>query len=108
MKWPEEKIEQLRKLCFEEKTNTEIAKIMGYETKGIHAARSRLGITIAKVKAAKETITPNPWEPIKAAFDQLDKALLDAAEKDTVNAQTLRQVAGGVSIFKVLLLNAVE
>lgn len=135
MKWPEEKIEQLKKLCFEERPNVEIARILGFDIKEIHAAqpRSRLGITMAKVKAAKaakaaklestskmrktprlataaaEDTPVTLWKkPIAKAFDQLDKALIDAAEIDPDNWQVLRQVAAGVTIYKALLLNSVE
>lgn len=121
MKWTPKTEDKLKKLCFEEKSNAEMAKIFNCGLKDIHAARSRLGITIPKVKAAKAQDKPvqaankkptatktDPWAPIKAAFDRLDKALLDAAEVDPVNGQALRQVAGGISLFKALLLNAVE
>jgi hypothetical protein len=69
-------------------------------TKEQEAARSRLGVTIPKVI--------DPWDNIGAAFDQLDKALLATAAEDPINEPVLRQVAQGISIFKAMLLNAVD
>ena len=54
MKWTEETKKQLRDLAFAEKSNKEIAKIMGISIEEVWAGRSRFGITIAKVKAMKE------------------------------------------------------
>ncbi len=78
MKWTPKMEDKLRKLCFEDKSNADLAVIFNCDVKDIHAARSRLGITIPKVKAAKATDKQptDPWVPIKAAFDRLDMALL--------------------------------
>lgn len=116
MKWTKEQEEKLCRLCFKEKTNAELAKIFNCDIKDIHAARSRLGVTIPKVKAAKEAhpqyhtanTSIDPWDNIGAAFDQLDKALLATAAEDPINEPVLRQVAQGISIFKAMLLNAVD
>lgn len=110
MKWTPKMEDKLRKLCFEDKSNADLAVIFNCDVKDIHAARSRLGITIPKVKAAKATDKQptDPWVPIKAAFDRLDMALLEAASEDKVNAQTLQQVAAGISVFKSLLLDAMR
>lgn len=86
MKWPEEKIEQLKKLCFEERPNVEIARILGFDIKDIHAARSRLGITIPKVKAAKES----------AAIKKDDFALQIIARGSYLDAE-----AGGGATYMV-------
>lgn len=53
MKLPDEKIAQLKELCFEGKSNKDIAEIMGISISDVYAKRSQLGITIDKVKAAK-------------------------------------------------------
>lgn len=110
MKWTPKMEDKLKKLCFEDKSNADLAKIFNCNVKDIHAARSRLGITIPNVKAAKEADKQptDPWVSIKAAFDRLDMALLEAASEDKVNAQTLQQVAAGISVFKSLLLEAMR
>ena len=61
MKWTDEQVETLRKLCFEEKSNAEIAETLGCETKDIHSKRSQLGITREKVKAAKAQDTQQKY-----------------------------------------------
>ena len=92
MKWTPKTEDKLRKLCFEEKSNADLAKIFNCDVKDIHAARSRLGITIPKVKTAKETDTKKPSQPspliaVKEAFDNLHIALVAATKSDfTSNA----------------------
>jgi putative lipase involved disintegration of autophagic bodies len=92
MKWTPKMEDKLRKLCFEEKSNADLAKIFNCDVKDIHAARSRLGITIDKVKAAKEADTrktnqTSPLITVKEAFDNLHVALVAAAKSDfTSNA----------------------
>jgi len=54
MKWTDAQIAQLKSLCFDEVSNSEIAEYFGVPATEIHAKRSQLGITIPKVKAAKE------------------------------------------------------
>lgn len=56
MKWIKEQEAELYRLCFKGKRNSELAVIFNCEIKDIHAARSRLGITIDKVKAAKAAL----------------------------------------------------
>lgn len=97
MKWTKTQEDKLRKLCFEEKTNAEIAKALGIDVKEVHAARSRLGITIPKVKAAKAEAVPkktaakkltiptsnnSPRSSVKASFKNLQDALLLAVASD--------------------------
>jgi len=53
MKWNKEQEQQLKALCFEEKSNKEIAAIMEIELSDVHNGRSRFGVTIDKVAAAK-------------------------------------------------------
>lgn len=66
-------------------------------TKEQEATRNRLGGTII-----------DPWDNIGAAFDRLENALLATAAEDPINEPVLRQVAQGISIFKAMLLNAVD
>ena len=54
MKLTTDQENKLTEMCFAEVSNKEIAKELGIELKDVHAARSRLGITIPKVKALKE------------------------------------------------------
>lgn len=59
MKWTDEKIEDLKALCFNEAKNSEIAEHFGVPVAEIHAKRSQLGITIPKVNAMKAgTVAP--------------------------------------------------
>ncbi len=72
MKWTPKMEDKLEKLCFEEKSNADLAKIFNCDIKDIHAARSRLGITIPKIEAAKAIKPTDPWAPVEAAFGRLD------------------------------------
>lgn len=49
--WTKERENQLRELCFLEKSNKEISEIMDLKIEYVRQARSRLGLTIEKVKA---------------------------------------------------------
>lgn len=73
---------KLLKLCFAEKSNKEIAQELGIDLKDVHAARSRLGITIPKVKAAKEVeqAAKRTAEEITAEISKVENAK-NAAEK---------------------------
>jgi hypothetical protein len=53
MKWSEEKTQQLHDLAFAGKSNKEIADALHVELVDVYAKRSQLGITRAKVAAAK-------------------------------------------------------
>ena len=55
---------RLKEMCFEKKTNKEIAAELGIELTDVHAARSRLGITIPKVEAI---LTENKDKPLAIA-----------------------------------------
>jgi hypothetical protein len=61
MKWTDEQIETLRKLCFEDKSNAEIAITLQRTKSEIYAKRSQLGITRDKVKAAKSQDTQQKY-----------------------------------------------
>lgn len=50
MKLSNEQELRLREMCFERKSNKEIATELGIELTDVHAARSRLGKTIPKVE----------------------------------------------------------
>ncbi len=51
MKLSNEQELRLREMCFERKSNKEIATELGIELTDVHAARSRLGLTVPKVEA---------------------------------------------------------
>ncbi len=75
--------EKLTKLCFAEKSNKEIAKELNLDIKEVYAARSRLGITIPKVKAAKEVeqAAKRTAEEIQQEIDKVRKAMSEALKK---------------------------
>jgi len=110
MKWTPQMEAKLKELCFANKSNAELAKTFNCDAKDIHAARSRLGITIPKVKAqAKQPANKppkDPWSPVKKAFDALEKALMDAGQEDQINVQNFRHAAVAASTTKSLLLAA--
>ncbi|HZK02178.1 MAG TPA: hypothetical protein VFC96_04865 [Anaerovoracaceae bacterium] len=82
MKWTDGLKDQLTKLAFAEKSNKEIAKIMDIPLKEVWAGRSRFGITIAKVKAMKESEpTPRTQEIIKAEIKKVQQAKRNAQKK---------------------------
>lgn len=54
MKWSEEKVQQLHDLAFSGKSNKEIARQLGVGINEVYAKRSKLGLTIDKVKAAQD------------------------------------------------------
>lgn len=53
MKWSNEKVQQLHDLAFAGKSNKEIADALHVALTDVYAKRSQLGITRAKVAAAK-------------------------------------------------------
>ena len=50
MKWTGDKLGELKKLCIEGKSNSELAEHFGVHVTQIYAKRSQLGITIKKVR----------------------------------------------------------
>lgn len=92
MKWTSEQVEILKKLCFEGKSNGDIAKALKCHVNDVYAKRSQLGITIPKVKAAQQPqksqptkrlpIMEAPRKAVEKAFENLDNALLLAVASD--------------------------
>ena len=80
MKLTKDQETKLTEMAFAEKSNKEIAQELGIELKDVHAARSRLGITIPKVKAQKG-VQPagRTAKEITAEIAKVEKAK-DAAE----------------------------
>lgn len=83
---------RLTELAFAEKSNKEIAQELGIELSDIHAARSKLGITIPKVKQALEKgFNPSCARTQKEIIDEIEKVenSLNQAErkKERCNAR---------------------
>lgn len=82
MKWTKELEIQLRILAFEEKSNKEISEIMNIPLEDVYAGRSRFGITIAKVNAAKENgPAKRTTEVIEDEIKKVQKARSEAYKK---------------------------
>ncbi len=86
MKWSKEQEQQLIDLCFQEKSNKEIAATMGIELSDVHSGRSRFGITVAKVVAAKSVQAADQKvsrskEDIAAEIIKVEKAQNEAVKK---------------------------
>lgn len=103
MKWTPEQVDKLKKLCFEERSNAEMAKIFNCGLKDIHAARSRLGITIPKVKAANK---PAFYESVKETLKDLQNTLWSAlnspkitAEEDRILSELVTLIQGAEGLF---------
>lgn len=77
---------KLTEMAFAEKSNKEIAEELGIELKDVHAARSKLGITIPKVKEMKTVKRfvlkePRAAEEIEAEIAKVLKAKAAANKK---------------------------
>lgn len=90
MKWSKEQEQQLRDLCFQEKSNKEIATIMNIDLADVHNGRSRFGITVAKVAGAKAVTKEvqaadykeiRSKEDIAAEIAKVEKAQNEAVKK---------------------------
>lgn len=83
MKLTKDQETKLTEMAFAEKSNKEIAQELGIDLKDVHAARSRLGITIPKVKKyieVKEALnSTRTAKEITAEIAKVEKAK-DAAE----------------------------
>lgn len=85
MKLTKDQEQMLTKMAFANKSNKDIVEELGIELKDVHAARSRLGITIDKVRVAK--IAVENAQPAKRTAEEITKEISkvekakDAAEK---------------------------
>ena len=118
MKWTPKMEDKLRKLCFEEKSNADLAKIFNCDVKDIHAARSRLGITIPKIQAAKSQDKPtkatkaassskdlNPHIEVKKAFRSLHDTLgIAAISKQTDKGTAKKYINANELLYNLELL----
>lgn len=97
MKWNEQLTAKLKKLCYEGKTNAQIADIMRCKLADVYAKRSQLGITIAKCrgmapnpdfeKAVRPIMPKGMRKSVRDAFEALDKALLLAIGSDWTSVE---------------------
>lgn len=84
MKLTKEQETKLTELAFAEKSNKEIAEAMSMELADVHAARSRLGVTIPKVKEAKAKgvqVSCRSKDEIKTEIEKVQKARTEAFRK---------------------------
>lgn len=84
MKLTKEQEKKLTEMAFAEKSNREIADELDIDLSDVHAARSRLGITIPKVKQSLERgLNPGvrAVEEIKAEIAKVAKAQKQASKK---------------------------
>jgi len=77
---------KLTEMAFEKKSNKEIAEVLGIKLTDVHAARSRLGITIPKVeealsKGAKQPVASRTKAEIEQEIEKVQKARTDAFRK---------------------------
>lgn len=80
MKLTKDQETKLTELAFAGVSNKEIAQELEVKLTDVHAARSRLGITIPKVKAMMTKASARTAEEITAEISKVEKAK-DAAEK---------------------------
>ena len=104
MKWSVESIEKLKNLCLEEKSNKEIAEILGCSLNDVYAKRSQLGITIDKCK--KTVIEQKPKikrkglnSEVKKAFKVLQDRILLTLASDWTSEKEANLYAGMSNIL---------
>jgi hypothetical protein len=104
MKWAPELESRLQDLCFEGESNAQIAVALGCKPTDVYAARSRLGITIAKVAAAKgETKTTPP-----AATGSAPPAFITSGFARMREGLVRRSTQGGLSARDTKALKETE
>lgn len=73
MKLTKEQETKLTEMCFAEKSNKEIAAELDIGLTDVHAARSRLGITMPKVKEALAKGVKAGCRSVKEILEEIDK-----------------------------------
>lgn len=103
MKWTEDNIVRLKQLCYQGKSNKDIAAYLDCKVSDVYNKRSALGITIEKCKG----IEPNPefekaLEPVKPKgmtkkvrneFSVLENEVLLAMASDWTSIEDARDYA---------------
>ena len=92
MKWTEEQIDTLKKLCFEEKSNTEIAITLQRSKSEIYAKRSQLGITREKVRATKSQDTQQKYTDNRPELMRRLRAEYNLPDNDPIAEAILEAV----------------
>ena len=89
MGWSEQLTTKLKELCYEGKSNKEIASILRCGITDVYAKRSQLGITINKCKGIKPPPELGLHKEVKKAFAALcDAVLLTMASDYTSERDT--------------------
>mgnify|MGYP000862970889 CR=1 FL=1 len=107
MKWTPKMEDKLKKLCFEGKSNAEIAEALQIPINAVYAKRSQLGITIDKVKATRQQTTkPAFYESVKESLKDLQNTLWTAlnspkitAEEDRILSELVTLIQGAEGLF---------
>lgn len=86
MKLTKEQETKLTEMAFAKKSNKEIAEELGIGLTDVHAARSRLGITIPKVeeaisKGSKQPASSRAKAEIEQEIEKVQKARTEAFKK---------------------------
>lgn len=84
MKLTKEQETKLTEMAFANKSNKDIAEELGIKLEEVHAARSRLGITIPKVKAMMTKVvkaSARTKEEIEAEIFKVNGALMKSIKK---------------------------
>lgn len=110
MKWTPEQVDKLKKLCFEGKSNADIAAALHIHINDVYAKRSQLGITIDKVKAAQQPqkgqptkklpIMEAPHKAVEKAFNNLNDALLLAIASDWTSEKEANVYSGVATLIQ--------
>lgn len=90
MKWTDQQIEKLKELCYEGKSNKDIASILRCKVTDVYNKRSKLGITIDKCKTPASLVKEEPKSPglnkvVKTIFNRLYDELLLLIASDYVS-----------------------
>ena len=108
MKWTDKKVQALRELCEKGTPNKDIATILQCNVSDIYAKRGQLGITIPKIKVAKEADTEKPafYESVKESLKDLQSTLWSAlnspkitVEEDRILSELVTLIQGAEGLF---------
>jgi len=111
MKWSKEQEQQLKELCFEEKSNKEIAAIMGIKLSDVHAARSRLGVTMDKVRVAKiaaENGQPVTDQKVKRTIEEIDQEIIKVEKAHETAKKKVERCTARLEVLYEELVKAHE
>lgn len=104
MKWPPEKRDELTRLCMAgEMSNKELSTHFDLPVAEIYAARSALGITIDKCKAAREHQKPGPVRELRPADPVFDLSQINtwALIQELVERKVARLLPARTSVLLI-------